>query len=158
MNTNSTKRKKLYYDFSVPFPEEAASEVIFLLEFCASTGANFGTADADRYGNVMEPNRFAGVATSAAAIQRRCKQAIGGWFQCSQITAGVVGTGEAEAAGQVRIPKACLDFIKAAGNLTQPGIDPSTELRPRARVTFNGSSSGHIRGTLYIQRQHSIEI
>jgi hypothetical protein len=147
-------RKKLYYDISVQAVATALN-VQLVRRFMAGTGLNFGSdVDLDRYGNVMAPNEFAGATGTFA----KAKQAIGAWFQCAS---GIGGAGEG---GEAAIsPSVCLDFIAQVGDATTlPNLDPATVRRARLRARIRHSLgilvTIRLSGTIYVQRQHAVEV
>lgn len=133
-------RNKLYYDITLSTGLNTLIKAI-----CASTGADFGSASVDRYSNVLAPNQFNGASGNIA----KCRQAIGAWFVPS------FASGDALAPARTVV----VDFL-LAGTVTS--IDPATTRRPRVRVralpAFASAATNFIRGTLYVQRQNSIEV
>jgi len=180
-------RKKLYYpcrfEFATLgfnlFPSGGALSVISanvgaIVRFVGGTGSNnsiggasqfFGAAG-DRYGGVMDPNLFSGVASPTSVPpfvtdqsgKRRSQQAITAFFQCSSANAPFL-------AAPMPI---CVDFVAStslpitAGPVFDglPSIDPTTVRRPWLRIkaipTF--APPFILEGMLYIGRNHSMEI
>jgi hypothetical protein len=164
-------RKKLYYDVSITTGGVRVAGIStpfspFGLRFVGSTGPNFGTTESqignqfaalpDRYGNVMDPTLLDGVtAATDPSGQKRTRQAIGAWFQCS-FASGSPGLG-------THVPiDPSIDFITetAPAIAATPAIDPATVRRPRARLKIETPVGiGQVtRGVLYIQRQHGVEV
>jgi len=137
-------RKKLYYDINTGVMLNNAGYTA-IKAFMASTGANFGVASPDRYGNLMDVNNFTGATGNVA----RCRQAIGAWFQCAAFTVASVGSLFLGGASNV-------DFLQESTSVVVP--DPATVRRPRVRLRLSVTSGGSVQGVLYVQRQHSIEV
>jgi len=151
----SATHKKLYYPIDIVATHEYASPNLLVqaIRFVAGAGPGFGTVDPDRYGMVMDPNQFAGVAAANdPSGKRRAAQAISANFQCASSVDGLVN--------DAQFPNdECVDFIDETGDpLTLPGIDPATVRRPRLRLKFSMGTGARLHGLLYISRQHSIEV
>jgi len=122
-------------------------------------GSQFFGAAGDRYGGVMDPNLFAGVAVvNDPSGKRRAAQAVSANFQCSSANAPFLAAP----------PPVCLDFVAPTGAplnavslAALPSIDPVTVARPWVRLkampSFPGGGSV-LEGMLYISRQHSMEV
>lgn len=142
-------RCKLYYAVALSSNSKGESSLPLVIvngvpgnplaiRFVDSSGSFGNDADLDRYGNLIEPNQFAGASGNGA----KTRQAIGAWFQ--------VGSGAPNGAFAV-------DFIPETGAIAvAPSIDPATVRRPRIRLRYSGLASA--LGTLYVQRQNSIEV
>jgi hypothetical protein len=141
-------RKKLYYDMVAT----RGTTIPFRVRFMAGTGANFGVDDdPDRYASLMAPNRFSGATGNTA----KARQAIGAWLQCLSITASAV-TPPQNLGGAFTV-----DFIEHSAALGAAAVDPAAVRRAAARIRTNGfvlTAGDVFRGTLYIQRQHTIEV
>lgn len=163
-------RKKLYYDMVFgsavgPTAVAGASLSLQIRRFVAGTAGLWGASDPDRYGNVMEPNAYAlspgggaggaggDTVNATLASGGLTRQAIGAWFALSNTSTNGAGTVHS-------FPVDFIPFNVASFN----SIDPAKRYRPRVRVrcipAFNTASTVAqvARGTLYIQRQHSIEV
>jgi hypothetical protein len=158
-------RKKLYYDILVaggsvtiggaqPFADGLGpGEIVFAIRIVAGTGAGFGVggasidgADADRYGNVLAPSEFAGATGNFA----KAKQAIGAWWAPGSSNVGPAPTDDI-----------CIDFIAptgAASLVAAPAIDPATLRRVFLRGHAIDPGPRIYSGTIYVQRQHTIEV
>ena len=135
-------RKKLYYDVTVspapggPFvsiPGWSARNILPI--YFVDGGLPLRP---DRYGNLMDPNRYTGASGNAA----RCRQAIGAWIE-----QGSGGSGAS----------ICIDFVEASAP-TVPIPDPAAVRRPAVRVKVGTPPNALLQATLYVQRQHSIEV
>lgn len=134
------KREKLYYDLVIVFPMVSVTRE--------------PTFAPDRYGNTFErlDPLFAG---SPGGLKAR--NAVSAWFQCSSFTEG----GPPPPMSDV-----CVDFVDLAdASLPDPtgggfpGLDPVYTSRFQVRVRpFGFPGTFTVRGTLFVQRQHSIEV
>jgi hypothetical protein len=155
-------RKKLYYRILIDTTQGEGAVISIdgapptlispvAIRFTTSSGRYGNNADPDRYGNLLEPNQYAGAVGSGA----RTRQAIGGWFVPSLFAPLATPP-------LLRPYPLAIDFIAETGAVgAAAAIDPATVRRPRARARFVGAdlaAGSTISGTLYIQRQHSIEV
>lgn len=142
-------RKKLYYDVSALITSVATTG-----DFNKIISSGISTATPDRYGNLIEANavRAPGDPASAygsnlpdASAESRALQAIGAWFVCSS-------WGSANTTFQQ-----CIKFFNA-----ETGVeihDPTSAKFVLVRIVGQAGQAGTlVKGTLYVQRQHSIEV
>lgn len=138
-----TKRKKLYFNVLLTRNGPAApakNAAFFVTQFTPGTTG-------DRYGNLLDK---LGLLTPGSAGGPKARNAVSSWFQCSSITGDP---------GHV-----CLDYISAnapnitlAVAITDPILTRDFRVRLKAGLAV-ATNTYVLRGILYVQRQHSIEV
>jgi hypothetical protein len=137
----SVERKKLYFDM---FVDGTAPSALYSRSVAKQCTPINPSTPGDRYGGLLDALP-ALVASSPNEIKRR--NSVAAWFQCAQVQGAVLG--------------ACVDFIPAGGSATVPTAvftNPIYTRNFRARLKVGFFGMGSVRGVLYVQRQHSIEI
>jgi hypothetical protein len=149
------QRKKLYYDVLFTFPGDTTVKSAAF----RCTQFTVGTVSGERYGGFADA--LAALAAAAPPEKKR-QNAVGAWFEVAAIT----GTAQANT-----VSPAIVDFVDAAtlatplanlGNATFAGQDvvytSHFGVRVRLAAVLTEGDAATIRGTLYVQRQHSIEV
>jgi hypothetical protein len=138
----SVERKKLYFDLLVE-GTSAGSVAGYSRSVAKQLTPITNTTPGDRYGGLLDALP-ALVASSPNEIKRR--NSVAAWFQCANAGGAVLG--------------ACVDFISAVGSATTAAVltNPIYTRNFRARLKVGFIGVGSVRGTLFVQRQHSIEI
>lgn len=144
-----SKVNKLYIDLAAAVPTTLGAGNRRVVAFPLTQAVPGTTVASDKYGNFLRD--FAPISAGVSALQK-AKLAVSAFFQAG----GLVTVGAAQVA---------LDFIAASGvATTAASIDPVATRHFRLRAVINRLITAAefarvtANGTIFVQRQHTIEV